>query len=49
MKIAGQSLDVGDDCTSSLRCRDHGLKSGKTVSMLKQVLETFTDVTRYPR
>ena len=32
-----------------LRARDKGLKSARTVSMLKQVLETFTDVTRYPR
>ena len=32
-----------------LQNRDRGLKSAKTVSMLKQVLETFTDVTRYPR
>ena len=32
-----------------LRRKDRGLQSAKTVSMLKQVLETFTDVTRYPR
>ncbi|GAX77241.1 hypothetical protein CEUSTIGMA_g4688.t1 [Chlamydomonas eustigma] len=32
-----------------LKRRDQGLQSARTVSMLKQVLETFTDVTRYPR
>ena len=32
-----------------LRRQDGNLKSSRTVSRLKQVLETFTDVTRYPR